>query len=85
MMIIDNTIQNIITGKFQNVDDYVYRIYGKHKTSKKYSAYDAKRGILVVNLIYASMFKAYDGAKLVDKVKSLNLLNPEYNFEIRAI
>ena len=84
-MVIDNKIQNIISGKFEEADSYVYRIYGKHKSAKRYNPYDAARGVLVVNLIYASMFKAHQVEKLVQKVKNLNLLNPEYNFEIRNI
>ena len=69
----------------KNNDDYVYRIYGKLKTQKKFKPFDAENGVFVTNLMYASMYKRITFFKLVSEVNFMNKNNPGHIFEIRNI
>ena len=61
----------------------MYIIYGKLKNSKRFQAYDLKRGIPAVNKIHASMINSLEEAE--DCVKELMEYNPEYVFEHRKL
>ena len=66
----------------------VYRIYGKHKDDKKYSALGSDGLIGSGNLIYAYFFEIIseeDMVKLDANVEKLNKDNPEYKFEKRKV
>jgi len=60
-----------------------YRIYGKPNDKKKYQAYDAANGALVINLIYASLFDVEES--VIKLVEELNTLNRGYHFKYKAV
>jgi hypothetical protein len=62
-----------------------YRLYGKEKTARKFRAFDSNRGGLVNNLIYATLIKEDDLEKARKSLEYLNLNNPEFIFELRAV
>lgn len=60
-----------------------FRIYGRKKGSKRYSAMDLQSGCLVTNLIYASVFNDIDTAELC--LKTLQEEVEGYEFKIEVI
>lgn len=65
----------------------IYRIYGKLKTEKKYSAMDMDEGVRAKNLLYASIVEV-DGKKLTEErfntiLESIAIDNPTWDFEKR--
>jgi len=70
----------------------VFRIYGKHKDDRRFSALGSDGLIGGGNLIYAYFFtigdKAQDGTEMTEdwldeKVANLNIDNPDFKFEKR--
>lgn len=72
----------------------VYRIYGKHKDDKRFSALGSDGLIGNGNLIYAYFFtigdvlkdgKVVTKADLDNKVKNLSNDNKDFKFELRKV
>ena len=62
---------------------YKYIIYGKEKKLKvKFKPMDLKKGIFVVNKMYASMLNENEAKKQCDY---MNKNNPDLVFEIRSL
>lgn len=58
-------------------------VYGKKKTEKRYKPFDMKDNKFVINLIHASMFSEDQKEELEEEVRQMNILNKDYQFEIR--
>jgi hypothetical protein len=64
------------------MNEYKWRLYGKHGNEKQFKPIDWKNGVQVGNLIYASIFS--DAEK--EKIEKIDIpANPEWRFEFRKI
>ena len=70
-------------------ENQIFRIYGKHKTDKRFSALGSNGLVGAGNLIYAYFWNTVDEGvtkeRLQDKVDNLNIDNPEFKFELREV
>jgi hypothetical protein len=75
-----------MVGGFTMGKENYYRVYGKRKSSKRFSPFDMNTNSFQTNLIYVSFFTGEIEKKIVeDEVASMNELNPSYIFEVRKV
>jgi hypothetical protein len=76
-------VKSVLSSRMHEPHEHIYRIYGRLKGSGRFRPFDENESEFVKNLIYAPMYKARDGEKLVEKVKNMNLDNPKFEFIIK--
>ena len=60
-----------------------FTLYAKIPGKKRFYPMDYQRGVVVVNLIHATMFNGAEAEKLAKEIPALEELNDGWFFELR--
>ena len=63
----------------------MFRLYGKAPGKSRFGPMDYANGVVVGNLIYATIFSKEEAGKLKSEISALEDINDGWSFEVREI